>query len=100
MSDTEPNQAPPKRTINLGATIVGGIFLLPLMALSAVALMEGIERTRGYYLLFSLLQILGLAYLWWRIARTERWPIIILYILLAAGFYLLMLGLCAAGGGL
>lgn len=86
-----------ERSINLGALIVGGVIFLPFMALSSIGLFEGLADGEGHFIISTLLQILGLGFLWWRIAITTRWPLIFLYILIAACFYLLMIGLCATG---
>ena len=97
MSDNEPTPPPPDRTINLAAVVIGGMLFLPLMAVSCVALYEGIDGGEGHFIISTLLQIFGLGFLWWRIAVTTRWPLIFLYILIAACFYVLMIGLCATG---
>lgn len=95
MSEQEHSPEPRRRGINPATTIVGGALLIPLMALSAWGLVEEFDRPFAATMCF--IQIAGLLLLWWLIGRERRWAIVLLYLTLAAAFYLLTIGICASG---
>lgn len=92
-----PDASGPKRLA--GAGLASGCFLFPGIALSAFfAGMALYEQGSGWesMLAIGIVQIVVLVVMWNYLRKATSWGVVLLGFLIAAGFYLLMMGICAS----
>lgn len=91
-----PKPSEPKEPLD-SAGIVSGCLLFPGAAVSAIVAMMAIGTGAPDLLttvLICIAQMAGLIFFWLKISKETSWGMVALGVLLALGFYLLMIGAC------